>query len=423
MSYSNVNLSATDAENYPRHRWYFFKEAFSPAVVEHAIEQSDLGKEAVVVDPFSGSGTTPLTASLRGHQSFGIEVNPFLRFVANTKSCQVGKRKFLSRVQRATDATKSKRTHWLETFSTFSSSSPKSVDRDKWLFNPAVLRAFGGAWEASETFSGPEQSLVRLCLIGAAMDVANAVKDGKCLRYRKDWRERDFGRADFREALSLRASQVAEDLERAPIATSNASIQLGDCRAKSFDHQFDICVTSPPYLNSFDYTDVYRPELFLGGFVRDMNELRQLRTNTLRSHVQTSWKSPVEDDFGPHYAETIRELRRRVQGMWDGRLPRMVQAYFEDISLVLLRLRSRAKQESSVHLVVSTSAYVGVEIPVDLIIADVASKCGWFLREVIVARHLKRVSGQQWHELNSRPDTPGPHLRESIVVLDAQPRK
>ena len=26
--------------------------------------------------------------------------------------------------------------------------------------------------------------------------------------------------------------------------------------------QFKLCVTSPPYLNSFDYTDVYRPELF-----------------------------------------------------------------------------------------------------------------------------------------------------------------
>ena len=31
---------------------------------------------------------------------------------------------------------------------------------------------------------------------------------------------------------------------------------------------FKLCVTSPPYLNSFDYTDIYRPELFLGGFVQ-----------------------------------------------------------------------------------------------------------------------------------------------------------
>jgi hypothetical protein len=101
----------------------------------------------------------------------------------------------------------------------------------------------------------------------------------------------------------------------------------------------------------------------------------------------------------------------------------MIQAYFEDMSFVLKRLKKRAKPHASVWLVVSTSSYAGVEIPVDLIIADIAVKSGWFLREVQVMRHLRRVAGQQWHELNDRGHPNGPHLRESLVVFDAMPRR
>jgi hypothetical protein len=95
----------------------------------------------------------------------------------------------------------------------------------------------------------------------------------------------------------------------------------------------------------------------------------------------------------------------------------MVQAYFEDIKAVLSSLRQRASDQGSVWLVVSTSAYAGVEIPVDLIIGDVATRCGWFLKEVAVLRYLDRLAGQQWTELSAREN--GPRLRESLVHLQA----
>ena len=55
--------------------------------------------------------------------------------------------------------------------------------------------------------------------------------------------------------------------------------------------------------------------------------------------------------------------------------------------------------DASVWLVVSTSAYASVEVPVDLILAELSQKCGWFLREVGVLRYL-RSSSQ--HESTSK---------------------
>ena len=51
--------------NIPRHRWYEFKEGFGYTLVERAIVETRAirnKKNLTVLDPFSGSGTTPLTA-------------------------------------------------------------------------------------------------------------------------------------------------------------------------------------------------------------------------------------------------------------------------------------------------------------------------------------------------------------------------
>jgi DNA modification methylase len=415
-----------DAEALPRHRWYFFKEGFSPAIVDHAIAEAQLPKNAVVFDPFSGSGTTPLTAAQAGYRGRGNEVNPFLRFVASTKAQLGSGGEFTSKLGAVIKAAKQGQPSPLEEFSTFSELAPKAQSRKKWLFNSRVLRAFQGGWASLEGQNHAEDDLIRLCLIGAALDSANAVKDGKCLRYRNGWVDMELGPNEFLLALENRAVAILEDIQLAGQDNLDVTIELGDSRTKPASAKFDLCVTSPPYLNSFDYTDVYRPELFLGGFVKDMAGLRQLRLATIRSHVQASWEAPTTSDFGSNYSDVIKRLNGLPvdsegieRQLWDPRLPAMIQAYFEDMQRVLVSLRKQAKPSASVWLVVSTSAYAGVEIPVDLIIAEIAGRSGWLLREVSVLRYLRRLAGQQWEELSAREGVSRPHLRESLVILDA----
>jgi hypothetical protein len=430
MSLPLPSVSALDSEKLARHRWYFFKEAFSPEIVDHAIKEVSLARGSVIFDPFSGSGTTPISAAMNGFRGVGIEVNPFLKFVAEAKSQRVSGEAFRAGMSTALKGSYESTPSPLEKFSTFAATTSKARERGKWLFNRSVLRSFEGAWRTANRIKGAEKPLVQLCLLGAALDAANAFKDGKCLRYKRDWQGLKLSRADFLQAFESRAALIIEDLDKESDAALNVKITLGDSRRFGEMDLFDLCVTSPPYLNSFDYTDVYRPELFLGGFVKDMEQLRALRLATIRSHVQTKWRDPHEEDFGKHYSDAVAELsaatetrREENEMLWNRRIPLMIQAYFEDMGLVLKRLKARAKPHASVWLVVSTSSYAGVEIPVDLIIADIAVRNGWFLREVQVMRHLRRVAGQQWHELSGRGHPNGPHLRESLVVLDATPRR
>jgi len=168
-------------------------------------------------------------------------------------------------------------------------------------------------------------------------------------------------------------------------------------------------------LNSFDYSDIYRPELFLGKFVNSNAELALIRKSTIRSHVQTGWELPDRSSFGPIFANVIMEIKARSMDLWDRRIPTMIQAYFEDMERILLRLRQLALTEAEVWIVVATSAYAGVEVPVDFIIAEIAERSGWFLSEVGVVRHL-RSSGQHINTLGDGIKRTL-HLRESVVIL------
>jgi hypothetical protein len=163
------------------------------------------------------------------------------------------------------------------------------------------------------------------------MDCCNATRDGKCLRYHKDWISSEATASQFRFRLEARVNDIAADLNAAPITGEQAEVKLGDARrlASSVSHErFRLCVTSPPYLNSFDYSDVYRPELFLAGFVDSNDSLMKIRLKTVRSHVQASWEKPTNDDFGVLYRDCISTIRDSSEGLWNHRLPSMIQAYF-----------------------------------------------------------------------------------------------
>jgi hypothetical protein len=412
------SVSALDSAEYARHRWYFFKEGFSPAIVDYAIVDAKIRAGALIIDPFCGSGTVPLQAALKGFRGHGIEVNPFLTFVARTKLANCSIRAFDVMLSRAKAGVQRGAKSPLEGFSTFS--WKRGIE--KWLFNRPVLRAFEGGWLAISREHGPATNLVKLCLLEAAMDTCNAAKDGKCLRYKRDWEKLQLGRDEFEAALDAQVACVREDISSGIRLNGDSRIEQGDVRSKELPDKFKLCITSPPYLNSFDYTDVYRPELFLGKFVTSMPQLLHLRLRTLRSHVQVDWPRASEHEYGARYTDSLRLILARKNRLWNCRIPEMIKAYFEDMEMVLRALRRRAAPMASAWIVVSTSAYAGIEIPVDLIIADIAATCGWYLRDVKVLRYLGRLAGQQWSELSKQKNSK-PHLRESVVILDAERRK
>jgi hypothetical protein len=408
--------NALELDSLPRHRWYFIKEGFSPKLIEQAVATEGVRRGELLFDPFSGSGTAPLTGALAGLKVHASEINPFLGFLSAAKLTHAKPAAFKKEIDKLLRATKRSIPSALEGYSTFT--EPNRWDR--WFFPTDVLRRFEAGRQALYRARPESRNLLRLALLGAIMDCCNANRDGKCLRYSKEWKQHQAKPEDFRKRLEERAEMITNDLDAAPLADSVSRITQGDVRAllkRRSRERFRLCITSPPYLNSFDYSDVYRPELFLGRFVKSNKSLMKIRVRTVRSHVQARWDDPVREDFGTQYSDCISLLQDHAEQLWNPRIPIMVQAYFEDMEDILKGLRRRALDNASLWLVVSTSAYGGVEIPVDLILAELGQRNGWFLREVGVLRYLRSSSQHVEHVTDeNRKSVP---LRESVVIFDA----
>ncbi len=403
--YSN----SEDTTTLPRHRWYYYKEGFSPNLVEKAIEHVGVKKGELIIDPFNGGGTTTLTSSLLGHNSIGIEVNPFTSFLSDAKIKNADLSKFNNLEGNLFKAIDRGAKSPLLGYSTFS----EKENLKKWLFNDSVLNSFEAGWQYSNTIQSYDiRKLVKLALISSAMKNGNAKRDGKCLRYRDNWDKNSFNKDTFSETLFNSISIIKDDIKSNPIQ-SRSKVLKGDCRSvlEGSDElkNFKLCVTSPPYLNTFDYTDIYRPELFLGKFIQTSQKLYDLRLETVRSHVQAKWDMPILSDFGLLYEQTMKHINENKENLMHKNIPFMIQAYFEDMLNILKLLKAKAAKDAQIWFVVSNSAYAGLEIPVDLIIGDIASKAGWYLKEIGVLRYVKKRKTKYSPNITE--------LRESVIIL------
>jgi site-specific DNA-methyltransferase (adenine-specific) len=94
------------------------------------------------------------------------------------------------------------------------------------------------------------------------------------------------------------------------------------------------------------------------------------------------------------------------------RVPALIRGYFSDMAAILRRCRWVLVPGGQCCVVVGNSAYGGVIIPTDELIARLGFAAGFDVAAVVPVRHLT-VAPQQRHELRGREGL----MRESIVVL------
>jgi len=411
------DLVKFDLNNHlPRHRWYSFVEGYSSELVRQLIGESGK-KPDLIYDPFGGVGTTSLTAQELGIRCISNECNPFIFDVARSKIFHGYSRdtfyKHLEKLEKQIGIELGGKVVYpvLE-----SRSIIEREDLDKWLLNDSVARgvfAVAGALDKLEATSSYKR-LFRVVLGGLLIRYSNVFRNGKALSYRQNWRKKNYTTTEFVEHfISECRDKVGIDITTSkfrPIDSFNyQNLALGDSRVrtKKIDNNcLDMVITSPPYLNSRDYTDIYRLELWVLGYVKTYFEERKVRKGGFTSHVQI--KLPIVKHPKNKKIEQFLEHLGEQETLWNSQLPMMVAGFFAEMESLLSDLRPKLKKGGRVFINISNSAYYGQVCAVDEIIAEIAQSLGYSLDEIRIARHVKASSQQK--SLGG--------LRESIIVLD-----
>lgn len=168
-------------------------------------------------------------------------------------------------------------------------------------------------------------------------------------------------------------------------------------------------IFSPPYANCFDYTEIYKLELWFGKFVSEYPELKKLRRNSLHSHLNGDLGREVQSK-----SATLDELLTRLQEkeLWDKKIPKMLQLYYDDMFRVVEECYKVLNDKGFCCIVVGNSAYGGIVFAADLILAEYARQIGFTVSKVEVDRYI--ITSSQQYEITKES---GKYLRESVVCL------
>lgn len=393
----------------PFQRWFKFKEAFSPQFILECVRSMGRFPKSCV-DPFGGSGTTALTCQLLGVQPTTIEVNPFLADLITSKLNSYDlvalKKDYLNVLEVAGKMT-------VDPAALLKQAPETLVEpgRDsRWIYSQVVAQRILAIREAiSFVSSDPHRALLLVVLGSVLVPVSNVVVNGKGRKYRHGWETKQKFGADvdrgFRDAFLM----VYTDLVKfSSAARTNFTVFRGDSRRLIPQcDPVDMAIFSPPYPNSFDYTDIYNLELWMLGYLSSRQDNTTLRNETVRSHVQVKRDFSTEALTSPELTRAYRALCRRRGELWDDNIPEMVLAYFSDMQIILKEVRGKLNRGGKAFLAVGNSKYGGVIIDTAKILTELAPSVGFKFCRAEAMRSM-RASAQQ----GGRPE-----LNESLIVL------
>jgi hypothetical protein len=393
----------------PFQRWFKFKEAFSPKLIVACA--ATLSKPPrTCFDPCGGSGTTALTAQFLGIQPTTIEVNPFLADLIEAKltSCNPSelRRDYLEVLRTSRDLNLCGRTLLPD--------APRTLiepgDRNRWVYPREVASRILALKQRIAEIPTPSHRIILSVSLGATIvAVSNVIVNGKGRKYRNGWKKRQKSAADVDIAFSQSFADVFSDICRFGTRKSRGfTLIRGDCRtAIDLADKVDLIILSPPYPNSFDYTDIYNLELWMLGYLTSRGDNSKLRQDTLRSHVQIHREFCTDTSTSETLAIAYQQLGFVRDALWNRHIPEMICSYFADMSLILTKLKAKLRKGGKAFLAVGNSKYGGVTV-------DTAA----ILMEIAVAIGFNKVSGQPIRSMRASAQQGGRfELRETLLTM------
>lgn len=367
----------TTANRHAIHRWFNFIAGFAPEFVAQHCPESTGG---LLLDPFAGCGTSLVVAQSLGHRAIGFEPHPVFARIARAKIEAHPSETRLRIIEAALLAgiRAPERAGAL--------TEPAEAFLVK-LFERNTLRQLLGARTALEDAGLDDDDLAFLLLSRVIDMCSKAQTDGiykAPTSVKKPASPLDAIRAVIEQ---VRSDAAAASQGEAPPA---AIVQQGSSEDMSFVEtgSVDVAVTSPPYLNNFDFAEMTRMHLYFWGICGSWREITdQVRaklvvntTTALTGHrvIQSQYRDQIAESLLPELDPIVSMLaqERRVRaGKKEYDL--LVYPYFAQMPRVLLETLRCLTTRGAVHIVVADAAFYGIHVSTPQFLASAMSDMGY----------------------------------------------
>lgn len=376
----------------PLHEWYPYLEGYSPRFVEQVLQEFAPHCERVL-DPFGGTGTTPLTAAKLGREAFFCELNPLLQFLieAKTLASNLGdkqREEIAGRLLELTDGL-SERIAQCRPDTELQSAYTATFGNSQFFDDPVldiVLRT-RTAVDVLACESPLAAKFFTIAVVASLIPASRLIRRGD-VRFKTAAELKKF-KAGFVDCVTKQLRLMARDLTLLQPLAQTPKLLCDDARRLQslLPLDIDAVVTSPPYLNGTNYFRNTKVELWFLRCLRTADDLADFRLRTVTAGINDVTNAKLNGDF-PKPARAL--VARLEESAYDVRIPRMVASYFHDMRTVFAALKKHLTAQATLMLDIGDSAYGNIHVPTDKLLAEIFSDLGFSLRREVVLR--KRMS-------------------------------
>ena len=321
------------------HNIHPYPAKYIPQIPGSLLDYLCIPPQSVVMDPFCVSGTTLLEAAIRGHDAIGTDSNPIATLISRTK-CTLLSDAQCKQVNQILDS--------LDSFAGADDSAfdiPEFLNRDHW-FQKNMQRELGYIRHLIGSVADPQVwDFLHTAFSAIIVKASNQESDTRWRAKNKDLSD-GFAIGEFKKKLADMLSRMKQ-LEKYQLGSVTVKTQDSRCVDFIRDGSVACAITSPPYMNSFDYYLYHKLRMYWLGY--------------------------------NHYEVQEKEIGSRNKHCDDGR---GIDVYVDSIYQVVEQVYRKLMPQGFFSVVIGDSIYKDELIRMDEIYNDIARRAGFTTKEI-----------------------------------------
>ncbi|WIM81875.1 DNA methyltransferase [Gallibacterium anatis] len=405
------------------HKIHRYPAMFIPELAEKIILAFSKEND-VVLDMFSGSGTTILEARKLRRQAKGIEINPLAILISKVKNTYIDELLLEKSI-----------CYWQSIFLKNSFSEHQIKNKDFW-FHKITNNSINDAVGAINFIEDIDvQDFLKICISEIIREISYCVHSG--FKIHKDRKKEEkglsFNKLEFLDKIRPiieRNKKAIQELKKIDNKNYPFNIYFQDSREKSTfieDNSVDLILTSPPYGDSrttvaYGQFSAFSSELFglknlynkpirnldnylLGGQTKNIDIYELNEKSITIKNIQELFLSRIL------LSQDNKEKKKISDRLKD------ILAFYNDLDKSISNGYDYLKKEGFFVLVTSSRVVHNTKLHTDNIIAELANNYGLKLKNIYYRDILNKRMPRKVSATNIKGETTTTMTQESIIVL------
>lgn len=352
------------------HSYFKYPCKFIPEIPRWGINKYAVNNaDALILDPFAGSGTTLLEASINGINSVGTEIDEIAKLLIKVKTTKLSVEEMTTTLDFTNHIIRVVEEHNYDSNAVV---LPLINNINHW-FREDILQDLGHIYFKILRLENENvKDFLKICFASIIKKVSNADDiSPKPYVSNKIVKIPPAVGKTFLDCVekNLAGMKELQTCELAEVRVEGNALMI-PCQ----DDSIDFAITSPPYINAFDYVRTLRLEnlwleLETEEGLREKKKL-YLGTESIKTKEECKELSVLdESELLKQYFEIIVEV--------DNKRALVMKKFFEDMKTNLVEIYRVLKKGSCYAIVIGNSSIRGVNIETWKILRDLAINIGF----------------------------------------------